>query len=117
MENTNTNTFTEEQFDATYKRLKRLITGAPVLAEHEKWLLMHDNEALALDPLVVNYPLTKERVVVIDIEKPELYKPREPFTNTLMVPYYDLKELEDALVNEERGEHQDWNIETARFCA
>jgi hypothetical protein len=110
MENTNTSTFTEEQFEATYKRLKRLITGAPALAEHEKWLLMHDNEALALDPLVVTHPLTKGREVVIDIEKPDLYKPREPFTNTLMVPYYDLKELEDALVNEERGDHRDWNI-------
>ena len=49
MENTNTSTFTEEQFDATYKRLKRLITGAPVLAEHEKWLLMHASDTLNLD--------------------------------------------------------------------
>ena len=58
MENTNTSTFKKEQFDATYKRLKRLINGPPVLAEHEKWLLMHDNEALALDPVVVTYPFT-----------------------------------------------------------
>ena len=57
MENTNTSTFTEEQFEATYKRLKRLITGAPALAEHEKWLLMHVNEYPDLATVFENFPV------------------------------------------------------------
>ena len=41
--------YTEDEYNARFLKLKRFITGSHLLTQHEKWLLMHANEAFNLD--------------------------------------------------------------------
>ena len=78
---------------------------------------MNDNEALGLDPIAVTFPPTRNRPILIEIPKPEGYKEGEVYTNTLMDPYYDACELEEALTKQEQGHNFTWEMNTAKFCA
>ena len=40
--------YTEDEYNTRFLKLKRFITGSHILSQHEKWLLMHANEALNL---------------------------------------------------------------------
>ena len=64
----------------------------------------------------MTFPLTKGRLVMTEIAKPDGYKEGEMYTNKVMAPYYDPEELEAALANKELGPYATWSMETAKFC-
>ena len=41
--------YTEDDYNARFLKLRKFISGSLLLNEHEKWLLMHSNDALNLD--------------------------------------------------------------------
>lgn len=106
--------YTKEQLEATHARLKRFVGPLPT-NEIETRLLMNDNEALGLDPIAVTFPSANNRPILTEIPKPEGYKEGEVYTNTLMDPYYESCELEEALTKQDIG-YATREMDTAKFC-
>jgi hypothetical protein len=77
------------------------VVGTQLLTDDEKNLFMNADEYFNIDKVEVTFPLTKGRQVMTEIAKPEGHKDGEPYTNTVMVPYYDPEELEAALAKKE----------------
>ena len=108
--------FTQQQFNTKYQKLKRFVVGTQLLTDDEKNLFMNADEYFNIDKVEVTFPLTKGRQVMVEIPKPDGCKDGEPYTNTVLDPYYDSEELEAALANKELGPFSEWSLETARFC-
>jgi len=108
--------FTQQQFNTKYHRLRRFVVGTQILTDDEKYLFMNADEYFNIDKVEVTFPLTKGRQVMVEIPKPDGHKENEPYTNTVLKPYYDPEELEAALANKDRGPFSDWSFETAKFC-
>jgi hypothetical protein len=108
--------FTQQQFNTKYMRLRRFVVGTQILTDDEKYLFMNADEYFNIDKVEVTFPLTKGRQVMVEIPKPDGHKENEPYTNTVLKPYYDPEELEAALANKDRGPFSDWSFETAKFC-
>jgi hypothetical protein len=112
-----TSTYDINDFVTTWERVKRSISGSKVLVEIERWLLLNDSSALALDPVTPTYPPVEGRPVLVEIETKEFHKAGDPYTNTHMEPYYLADELEAAFTKLNATDPVESMEDVARFCA